>query len=115
MLSSTVMRRLYHPMLSEMELSDVLHALGDPIRLGIVRRLAEADELCCAAAVAPGLPKSTVSHHFRILREAGLIRTRKQGVYYLSSLRREDLQALAPGLLEAVLAAEEGGAEVKAA
>ena len=100
----TGMRRLYHPALDEMALSDVLHALGDPIRLGIVQRLAEAEELCCAAAVAPDLPKSTVSHHFRILREAGLIRTRKQGVYYLSSLRRADLEALAPGLLDAVLA-----------
>ena len=98
------MRRLYHPALDEMALSDVLHALGDPIRLGIVQRLVEAEELCCAAAVAPDLPKSTVSHHFRILREAGLIRTRKQGVYYLSSLRRADLEALAPGLLDAVLA-----------
>ena len=100
----TGMRRLYHPALDEMALSDVLHALGDPIRLGIVQRLAKAEELCCAAAVAPDLPKSTVSHHFRILREAGLIRTRKQGVYYLSSLRRADLEALAPGLLDAVLA-----------
>ena len=98
-----------------MDLSDVLHALGDPIRLGIVRRLAGANELCCAAAVAPELPKSTVSHHFRILREAGIIRTRKQGVYYLSSLRREDLQSLAPGLLDAVLAAPEKAEDEQAA
>lgn len=100
------MRELYHPARSELALPAVLHALSDPTRLSIVRQLAQAPDLCvgnCDVNVA----KSTLSHHFKILREAGVTRTRMEGVQRLVSLRREDLDARFPGFLDALLKAAE--------
>ncbi len=99
------MREPHHPSRAEFELSAVLHALSDPARLEIVRRLAEGDEWSCGRFEL-GLSKATLSHHFRVLREAGVIRTRAEGRKRLLSLRREDLETRFPGLLGAVLASE---------
>lgn len=96
------MRFLYNPDIKQISLAGVLYALGDPVRLEIVRRLANSQEQCCADfdfAIA----KSTMSHHFKILRESGVVWTRKEGTQHLNSLRRQDLDALFPGLLDAVL------------
>lgn len=92
------------PRADEMEIAAVLHALADPVRLEMVRRLAECAELACRAfEVAVG--KSTLTHHLRILREAGVISTRQQGTTRLNSLRRKELDEAFPGLLDAVLTA----------
>jgi DNA-binding transcriptional ArsR family regulator len=96
-----------HPRLEDVPLTAALHALADPSRLAIVRRLAEEGELSCSAAAAGDVPKSTLSNHFRILRGAGLIRTRPSGRDHLSSLRREEFDARFPGLLDTVLAQPE--------
>ncbi|MDJ0737696.1 MAG: helix-turn-helix domain-containing protein [Nostocaceae cyanobacterium] len=96
------MRFLYNPDRKQISLAGVLYALGDPVRLEIVRRLATTKEQCCADfdfAIA----KSTMSHHFKILRESGVVWTRKEGTQHLNSLRRQDLEVLFPGLLDAVL------------
>jgi DNA-binding transcriptional ArsR family regulator len=94
-----------HPDSSSLKLEAVLHALGDPVRLAIVKRLAAGPELACFEAVAGlDIAKSTQSHHFRILREAGIIQTRKEGVACLSALRRADLDRQFPGLIDAILA-----------
>lgn len=96
------MRELHHPPLGELNLPTVLHALSDPTRLNIVRQLSETSELCvghCDARVA----KSTMSHHFKILREAGLTRTRMEGTQRFVTLRRGDLDARFPGFLDALL------------
>jgi DNA-binding transcriptional ArsR family regulator len=94
-----------HPDARDLKLETVLYALGDPVRLCIVRNLARGCELACNAAVSGlDIAKSTQSHHFRILREAGIIQTRREGVSYLNCLRRADLDARFPGLLDAVLA-----------
>jgi DNA-binding transcriptional ArsR family regulator len=99
-----------HPPASEIRLERVLYALGDPIRLKIVESLEKGVELACSAASCGlDLAKSTQSYHFRILREAGVIRTRKSGIYYMNSVRREELDARFPGLLDAVLAAAAKG------
>jgi DNA-binding transcriptional ArsR family regulator len=98
------MRPIYHPNRTEISLAAVLYALGDPVRLEIVRRLAEETEQPCAALDCT-LAKSTMSHHFRILRESGVIFSRKEGTQYINSLRREELDALFPGLMQAVLKA----------
>ena len=87
-----------------LRLDRVLHALGDPVRLGIVRQLARDGESSCAA-LDGGRPKSTMSHHFRVLRDAGLVQTRGQGTTHLNALSRAALDAAFPGLLAAVLAA----------
>ena len=87
-----------------LKLETVLYALSDPVRLHIVRNLAVRGELACYAAVAGlDIAKSTQSHHYRILREAGLIAQRKEGVCFISSLRKPDIDARFPGLLDAVL------------
>jgi DNA-binding transcriptional ArsR family regulator len=83
-------------------LAAVLHALGDPVRLELVRALAADGELTCAP---PGMdvPKSTLSNHWRILREAGLTVTVRDGRHRRMSLRRDDLEVRFPGLLAVVL------------
>ena len=96
---------LSHPAREEIELAAVLHALSDPVRLRIVAALADGDERTCKSFELP-VVKSTCTHHFRVLREAGVIRQRLQRTTRLSSLRREDLEQRFPGLLEAVLRAQ---------
>jgi DNA-binding transcriptional ArsR family regulator len=104
------MREPHHPARRELELPAVLHALSDPARLEIVRRLADGDEPSCGT-FDMGLSKATLSHHFRVLRESGVIHTRPEGRKRLLSLRADDLEARFPGLLNAVLAAKRGRAK----
>ena len=100
------MRTLPHPDAQEMALDQVLSALADPIRRTIVRQLAGGhDDQACIAFDLP-VSKSTSTHHFRVLREAGVITQRYRGTAILNCLREEDLDARFPGLLGAVLAAE---------
>jgi DNA-binding transcriptional ArsR family regulator len=86
------------------QLVDVLHALADPIRLEIVRFLSRCDgEAPCNKIPLP-VTKSTASHHYKVLRAAGVTEARVDGTYRLHSLRRDDLDARFPGLLDSVLA-----------
>jgi DNA-binding transcriptional ArsR family regulator len=91
-----------HPARRDLDLATVLHALSDPVRLEIVAGLAEGEERACGSFDV-GVTKSTCTHHFRVLREAGLIQQRQQGTARLNSLRREDLEARFPGLLGTIL------------
>jgi DNA-binding transcriptional ArsR family regulator len=97
------MREPHHPSRQELELSAVLHALSDPARLDIVRRLAEGAEASCGMFEL-GLSKATLSHHFRVLRESGVVMVRPEGRKRLLSLRLDDLNARFPGLMDAILA-----------
>jgi DNA-binding transcriptional ArsR family regulator len=92
------------PAPEELELSAVLHALSDPMRLRIVRGLAEEGDQACKAFDLP-IVKSTCAHHFRVLRESGVIRQRVVGTTRINSLRRNELDARFPGLLDSVLGA----------
>lgn len=98
------MRSYNHPDLKDVAIEHALHALSDPVRLEIVRQLDREGEASCAA-LDGGRPKSSVSHHFRVLRAAGLVHTRIAGVQHMNTLRREDMDARFPGLLDAVLKA----------
>jgi DNA-binding transcriptional ArsR family regulator len=98
------MRAFKHPAIEQVSLADIFHALSDPVRLEIVLKLAQAGEASCAA-LDGGRPKSSMSHHFRVLREAGLVHTRGEGVAHMNTLRRAELDARFPGLLTATLAA----------
>ncbi len=98
------MRAHTHPAIENVALEDIFHALSDPVRLDIVRRLARDGEANCAALEC-GRPKSSMSHHFRVLRDCGLIHTRIEGVTHLNALRKKELDGRFPGLLKAVLAA----------
>jgi DNA-binding transcriptional ArsR family regulator len=89
---------------TELELTAVLHALSDPVRLEIVSVLATDGERACGSFPLP-VSDSTRSHHLRILREAGVTVTRAAGQRRFVSLRRDDLEARFPGLLDSVLSA----------
>ncbi|GGZ35510.1 ArsR/SmtB family transcription factor [Streptomyces poonensis] len=96
-------RELPHPPREEIRLEGVLQALSDPMRLRIVRELAAGgDELSCSQFDLP-VTKSTTTHHFRVLRESGVIRQVYRGTAKMNGLRADDLDALFPGLLDAVL------------
>ncbi len=92
-----------HPAREDLQMADVLHALSDPQRLSIVRCLAADPAPRRCGAFELDVTKSTLTHHFRVLREAGVIEQREEGTARLNSLRREDLEQRFPGLLEAIL------------
>lgn len=99
--------RVYtHPESEDITLPGVLSALSDPTRLEMLRRLADGAEHD-SLTLADGIPRSTLTYHTRILREAGVTRTRSQGRSCLICLRREDLDTRFPGVLDAVLAGAE--------
>ena len=100
----TVSHEPQHPDLADVDLPSLLHALSDPVRLEIVRTLAELNECACGAIELP-VSKATASHHFKVLRQAGVIAQHDIGTRRLSSLRREELEQRFPGLLESVLRA----------
>ena len=91
------------PRREDLRLEAVLQALGDPIRLTIVRTLGETPggQRSCGSFGLP-VAKSTASHHFRVLREAGVIHQRAVGRERLTELRRDDLDARFPGLLQSI-------------
>jgi DNA-binding transcriptional ArsR family regulator len=86
----------------EMDLTTVLQALGDPVRLAIVRGLADGSTRACGS-FGLGVAPSTASHHFKVLREAGVIETTVSGAERLQTLRRDALDEAFPGLLDSVL------------
>jgi DNA-binding transcriptional ArsR family regulator len=98
------MKPLSEPARDQISLPVVMGALADPVRIEIVRRLAADGETVCGT-LDVGVAKATRSHHLRVLREAGVTRTRSVGTRRHVSLRRDDLDARFPGLLDAVLAA----------
>ncbi|MFI9469269.1 ArsR/SmtB family transcription factor [Streptomyces sp. NPDC052492] len=98
-------RVLPHPARDEIRLESVLHALSDPVRMRIVSELADAEAaLSCSYFDLP-VTKSTTTHHFRVLRESGVIQQVYEGTAKMNGLRRGDLDVLFPGLLDALLVA----------
>src|ERR1700742_3019174 len=94
----------------DVDLSAVLHALSDPQRRGMVAELANAEEPRPCGSFAPGITKSTRTHHFRVLREAGLVGQGEEGTSKMRRLGREDIDPRTPGLPEpAPRAASPGG------
>jgi DNA-binding transcriptional ArsR family regulator len=98
------MKTIHEPKTAEIDLPAVMGALSDPVRVEIVRVLAVEGEKVCGTFEL-GVAKATRSHHLRVLREAGLTHTRTEGTRRHVSLRRDDLDARFPGLLDALLAA----------
>ncbi|WP_051871431.1 ArsR/SmtB family transcription factor [Streptomyces sclerotialus] len=98
-------RVLAHPSRDAIRLEDVLHALADPVRLGIVRVLADAEGECSCSVFDVPVSKSTLTHHFRVLREHGVITQTYRGTAKMNALRWDDLAERFPGLLDTVLAA----------
>ncbi|MCS7463699.1 helix-turn-helix domain-containing protein [Paenibacillus doosanensis] len=98
------MKILYHPAAEEIQLGSVLYALSDPTRLCLVHTIAKQGEQSCSTFEVP-IAKSTLSHHIRTLREAGIVRVRIQGTQHFVSLRTEDLEVRFPNLLSTILQA----------
>jgi DNA-binding transcriptional ArsR family regulator len=93
--------RIPHPETAAIDLATVMRTVGDPLRLELVRILADGRERTCHdLQTALGLPPSTGSYHLRLLREAGVTRTRAAGTQRLISLRRDDLEGRFPGLVD---------------
>jgi DNA-binding transcriptional ArsR family regulator len=101
--------RFEEPAPEEMTLASIMAALSDPVRVAIVREIAARGESACGTFEL-GVSKATRSHHFKVLREAGLTRTRAEGTHRYVSLRRDEVDERFPGLLEAVVAAAEAEA-----
>jgi DNA-binding transcriptional ArsR family regulator len=98
--------------MSDVTLEGVLYALSDPVRLNIVRKLvAEGCPLNCQSAAPLDMPKSSVSHHYQILREAGLIRSERRGVEVVNTPRCDELGRRFPGLMKAIIESAENSAK----
>ena len=98
--------KIPHPDTDAIELATVLRTVGDPLRLELVRLLADGVERSCTELQSRlGLPASTGSYHLRLLREAGVTRTRAAGTQRYISLRRDDLERRFPGLVDVLLRA----------
>ena len=101
-MASTRRPELVHPAADQLRLVDVLHALADPTRLTIVRTLQESGERACGTFPVTVAP-STLTHHFRVLREAGVVQQREAGKHRWTALRQDDLEARFPGVLHTIL------------
>jgi DNA-binding transcriptional ArsR family regulator len=97
------MKSYAHPQMGDVMLVEVTQALSDPCRLAIVKALMHGDgcELACNE-IPLKVSKATRSHHFEVLRDAGLIQTRVEGTKCLSSLRKKEFNKRFPGLLKAI-------------
>ena len=93
---------MLHPTRDQIELVNVLAAIGHPVRAEIVRTLSSGEEQVCTD-IMPSVPKSTLTNHWRVLRESGVICQRPEGRTLMTRLRREDLDARFPGLIDLVV------------
>lgn len=98
------MKHAQHPDTADLTLTGVLGALADPIRMDLVRTLADGREMAWSELHVP-VAKSTLSHHLKVLRSAGVTRTRQEGTRCYVRLRTDDLDHRFPGVLDSVLAA----------
>ena len=103
------MKPLFHPSADDITVEGILHALSDPVRASIFAYIADSDDSHkCVAFSTVGhkeIPKSTLSQHFKALREAGLIRSERQGVEMRNTSRCAEIEKRFPGLLSAIVSA----------
>jgi len=103
------MRTLFHPPIEDVTVEALLHALSDPVRVAIYAQIAGSDSAqTCSDFLHvrdQTIPKSTLSHHFQVLREAGLIRSERQGVEMRSTSRGAELEKRFPGLIPSIVKA----------
>ncbi len=97
------MREKKHPKIDQVELTDIMYALSDPARVEIVRAIAEAGHALSCGVLTSDRPKSSMSHHFKILRDSGIIETRIQGKEHFNSLRLSEIEKRFPGVLKSVI------------
>jgi DNA-binding transcriptional ArsR family regulator len=99
--AATPREKIHHPATESLDLATIMRTLGEPVRLELVRLLADdRPRLCADISGSLGLPDSTCSYHLKLLREAGLTRARAEGTKRLITLRRDDLESRFPGLID---------------
>lgn len=102
-----LVKPLFHPSIDSISVESLLHALSDPVRVAIFTRIASAEcSATCSAfqnIVEHPIPKSTLSQHFKVLREAGLIRAERKGVEMHNTSRCAEIEARFPGLIASIL------------
>ncbi len=103
-------RGFLHPKTEDITLDGILHALADPVRRAVAQKLLHTGEALSCSKTCDKLPPSTISFHYKVLRDAGLIRSEKKGVEVLNSLRLDDVEQRFPGLLHAILKCSKGNA-----
>jgi DNA-binding transcriptional ArsR family regulator len=105
------MRPLFHPSIEEVTVEGILHALSDPVRVAIYADIVsqECSQNCSTFLTVSDktIPKSTLSQHFRELREAGLIRGERRGVEVHNTSRCAELEQRFPGLIRAIVNAHD--------
>ena len=100
------MKTIFHPPKEDISLFTILYAMSEPLRFQIVEQLSNGEELTCGAfKLDSSRGKSTMTHHFKVLRDAGLIQTRIDGREHYTSLRKEDIEKRFPGLLNVLMTA----------
>ena len=103
------MKPLVHPALEDITVEGILHALSDPTRVEIFSRIANSGcSASCSTFLTVGekaVPKSTLSQHFKLLRDAGLVRSERMGVEMLNKSRCAEIETRFPGLLPAIMGA----------
>ena len=97
------MREKKHPKIDQVDLTDLMYALSDPARVEIVRMIAAAKRPLTCGELNADRPKSSMSHHFKILRDSGIVETRIEGKEHLNSLRTAEVEKKFPGILKAIL------------
>jgi DNA-binding transcriptional ArsR family regulator len=101
-------RPFVHPAVEDVTLESVLYALAEPARLEIIKTLVAGNcGMNCSTAAPAAMPKSTQSHHFQILREAGLIHSERRGTEVVNSLRCAEIEKRFPGVVSAILKASD--------
>ncbi len=99
-------RPFVHPAIDDIALESILYALADPVRLAIMLKLTTGGcPMNCSTAAPEKLPKSTQSHHYKVLREAGLIRSERRGTEVVNTLRCREVDARFPGVVASILKA----------
>jgi DNA-binding transcriptional ArsR family regulator len=105
------MRPLFHPSIEDVTVEGILHALSDPVRVAIYAKIVDSDRSRSCSnflkASEKDIPKSTLSQHFKVLREAGLIRAERRGVEMHNTSRCHELNARFPGLIPAIVSAHQ--------
>ena len=101
-------RKFNHPLIREISIDHVLHAMSDPARRNIVAKLACGDSMSCTKSCSDKLSPSTISFHHKILRDSGLIRSEKKGVEVINTLRKDEIDKKFPGLLDSILKFQKG-------
>ena len=97
------MRQMKHPPIDQVDMTDIMHALSDPTRLEIIRCLASKHQPMTCGELVLDRPKSSMSHHFKILRSAGLVRTVIEGTEHMNSLRLAEIEKKFPNVLSSIL------------